>query len=228
MLQTGARLSHSTSRLPADLLEAEAMVKNLKNLFTSDFKGDAVEQMLLAAGVMDDWLWNPCKEEKEIHVDDLKDTWSQREKGKAEALAQLEETVHAAKRAKVEQDNKAALSQELKDRVLANRAKALAQKAAMEQARQERACASASVSDFKKSLAQEKTTKAEDNSTQAENKTMEADDTTTKLQETILDSILANRQEENPSSSFAAMDLSTGSAAEMNAEDFKKMLAQLG
>jgi hypothetical protein len=59
MLQTGARLSHSTSRLPADLSEAEAMVKNLKNLFTSDFKGDAVEQMLLAAGVMGDWLWNP-------------------------------------------------------------------------------------------------------------------------------------------------------------------------
>jgi hypothetical protein len=204
------------------------MVKNLKNLFTSDFKGDAVEQMLLAAGVMDDWLWNPCKEEKVIHVDDLKDTWSQREKGKAEALAELEETVSAAKRAKVEQDNKAALSQELKDRVLANRAKALAQKAAMEQARQERACASASVSDFKKSLAQEKTTKAEDNSTQAENKTIEADDPTTKLQETILDSILANRQEENPSSSFAAMDLSTGSAAETDAEKFKKMLAQLG
>ena len=204
------------------------MVKNLKNLFTSDFKGDAVEQMLLAAGVMDDWLWNPCKEEKMIRVDDLKDTWSQRENGKAEALAQLEETVRAAKRAKVEQDTKAALSQELKDRVLANRAKALAQKAAMEQARQERACPSASVSDFKKSLAQEKTTKAEDNSTQAENKTTEADDPTTKLQETILDSILANRQEENPSSSFAAMDLSTGSAAEMDAEEFKKMLAQLG
>ena len=90
MLLTGARLSHgSTTRLPADLLEAEAMRKNLKNLFNSDFKGDAVEQMLLAASVMDDWLWNPCKEEKVIHVDDLKDTWSQREKGKAEALAQL-------------------------------------------------------------------------------------------------------------------------------------------
>ena len=204
------------------------MVKNLWILFTKEFKGDAVEQMLLAAGVMDDWLWNPCKEEKLIHVDDLKDTWSQREKGNAEALAELEETERAAKRAKVEQDNKAALSQELKDRVLGNRAKALAQKAAMEQARQERACASASVSDFKKSLAQEKTTKAEDNSTQAENKTTVAEDPTTKFQETILDSILANWQEENPSSSFAAMDLSTGSAAEMDAEEFKKMLAQLG
>ena len=159
---TGARLSHSTTTQPADLAEAEAMRKNLKNLFNSDFKGDAVEQMLLAAGVMDDWLWNPCKEEKVIHVDDLKDTWSQREKGKAEALAQLEEVERVAKRAKVEQDNKAALSQEMKDRVLANRAKALAQKAAMEQARQERARASASVSDFKKSLAEEKSTKAED------------------------------------------------------------------
>jgi hypothetical protein len=74
-------------------------------------------------------------------------------------------------------------------------------------------------------LAQEKTTKAEDNSTQAENKTMEAKDTTTKLQETILDSILANRQEENPSSSFAAMDLSTGPAAETDDEKFKKMMA---
>jgi hypothetical protein len=201
------------------------MRKNLKNLFNSDFKGDAVEQMLLAASVMDDWLWNPCKEEKVIHVDDLKDTWSQREKGKTEALAELEETVSAAKRAKVEQDNKAALSQEQKDRVLANRAKALAQKAAMEQARQERSCASASVSDFKKFLAGEKTTKAEDNSTQAENKTTEAEGPTTKLQETILDSILANRQEENPSSSFAAMDLSTGPAAETDDEKFKKMMA---
>ena len=83
----------SAPRRQSDIEEAEDMVKKLKNLFNADFKGDAVERMLLAAGIMDDWLWNPLKDEalRQVQGEDLKDSWQERQKGQAEALGQLEQ-----------------------------------------------------------------------------------------------------------------------------------------
>ena len=134
MLATGGRVSHaSVTRLRGELQEAEAMVKNLRDLFTQEFKGDAVEQMLLAAAQMDYWLWNPCRAEAMHQVEDLKDNWQERQKGEAEALAQLQKGERAQKRANVDQDHKAEITMAQRNRIEANRAQALAKKVAMEE-----------------------------------------------------------------------------------------------
>jgi len=39
--------------------EAEAMVEKLRKHFNEYAYGDAIEQMVHAAELMDDWLWNP-------------------------------------------------------------------------------------------------------------------------------------------------------------------------
>ena len=81
----------SAHRLSGELEAAEILVKKLRIHFSDEFKGDAVEQVMQAADMMDQWFWSESlPEDQAKDIQKLNDSGKKLE-GHPDAQEQLEE-----------------------------------------------------------------------------------------------------------------------------------------
>jgi len=120
--------------------EAEATLKELRIFLYEKFSGDALEQIKRVADIVDNYLWSattPLDEEpgspgSAVHqVEDLKDSWRERQKGQAQAQKELQEAEPPQKKPRKAQDEqKPKMSEEETHKLIAaNKRKAEARKA---------------------------------------------------------------------------------------------------